>query len=81
MSITFGVTLYSMTNEWLAGEYTLAGMVDEVGRRGIGPGVEVVGFQSFRGSLTGSKRKSSGRSVQRWKGTGSRRHAWGEMRT
>lgn len=49
MSITFGVTLYSMTNEWLAGKYTLAGMVDEVGRRGIGPGVEVVGYQSFRG--------------------------------
>lgn len=49
MSISFGVTLYSMTNEWLAGKYTLPGMVDEVGRRGIGPGIEVVGYQSFRG--------------------------------
>lgn len=49
MSISFGVTLYSMTNEWLSGQYSLAEMVDEVGRRGIGPGVEVVGYQSFRG--------------------------------
>jgi hypothetical protein len=49
MSVTLGVTLYSMTNEWLAGRYTLPGLVDEVGRRGLGPGVEVIGFQSLRG--------------------------------
>jgi hypothetical protein len=49
MSITLGVTLYSMTNEWLAGRYTLPQLVDEVGRRGLGPGVEVIGFQSLRG--------------------------------
>ena len=30
MSITLGVTLYSMTNEWLAGRYTLPELVDEV---------------------------------------------------
>ena len=49
MSLTLGVTLYSMTNEWLSGHYTLPGLVDEVGRRGLGPGVEVIGFQSLRG--------------------------------
>jgi len=49
MSITLGVTLFSMTNEWLAGHYTLPELVDEVGRQGLGPGVEVIGFQSFRG--------------------------------
>jgi hypothetical protein len=49
MSLTLGVTLYSMTNEWLSGRYTLPELVDEVGRRGLGPGVEVIGFQSLRG--------------------------------
>jgi hypothetical protein len=49
MSISLGVTLYSMTNEWLAGRFTLPELVDEVGRRGLGPGVEVIGFQSLRG--------------------------------
>ena len=49
MSIMLGTTLYSMTNEWLAGQYTLGSLIDEVGRRGIGPGVEVIGFQSLRG--------------------------------
>lgn len=49
MSVSLGVTLYSMTNEWLAGRYGLAELVDEVGRRGLGPGVELIGFQSLRG--------------------------------
>jgi hypothetical protein len=49
MSIVLGVTLYSMTNEWLAGRYTLPELVDEVGRRGLGPGLELIGFQSLRG--------------------------------
>jgi hypothetical protein len=49
VSIMLGTTLYSMTNEWLAGQYTLESLIDEVGRRGIGPGVEVIGFQSLRG--------------------------------
>ena len=49
MTIMLGTTLYSMTNEWLAGQYTLGRLIDEVGRRGIGPGVEVIGFQSLRG--------------------------------
>jgi len=49
MSIMLGNTLYSMTNEWLAGRYTLDTLIDEVGRRGLGPGIEVIGFQSLRG--------------------------------
>lgn len=49
MSIELGVTLYSMTNEWLSGEYTLASLVDEVGRRKLGPHVEMIGFQNLRG--------------------------------
>jgi hypothetical protein len=49
MSVKLGVTLYSMTNEWLAGRYTLPELVDEVGRRQLGPGVEIIGFQSLRG--------------------------------
>ena len=49
MSIVLGVTLYSMTNEWLAGRFTLPELVDEVGRRGLGPGLELIGFQSLRG--------------------------------
>ena len=49
MSVKLGVTLYSMTNEWLAGRYTLPELVDEVGKRKLGPGVEIIGFQSLRG--------------------------------
>ncbi|HEY7273884.1 MAG TPA: TIM barrel protein [Actinoplanes sp.] len=49
MSVTLGVTLYSMTNEWLAVRFSLPELVDEVGRRELGPGVEVIGFQSLRG--------------------------------
>lgn len=49
MNITMGVTLFSMTNEWMAGLYSLPGLIDEVGRRKLGPGVELIGFQSLRG--------------------------------
>lgn len=49
MSIKMGVTLFSMTNEWMAGLYDLPQLIDEVGRRRLGPGVELIGFQSLRG--------------------------------
>ena len=49
MTIQLGVTLYSMTNEWLAGKFTLPELIDEVGKRGLGPGMEMIGFQSLRG--------------------------------
>ena len=43
-----GVTLYSFTNEWKQQLYTLEQLVEKVGKLGLGPAVEVVGFQSFR---------------------------------
>ena len=49
MSIQLGLTVYSMTNEWLSGKFTLPQLVDEVGRRKLGPGIEIIGFQSLRG--------------------------------
>lgn len=44
-----GTTLYSFTNEWVTGRYSLTELLEEVAASEIGPGVEVVGFQSFRG--------------------------------
>ena len=46
--ITLGVSLYSFTNEWLLNLYDLDSMVAKVAELGLGPAVEVVGFQSFR---------------------------------
>ena len=49
MSIQLGTTIYSMTNEWLEGKYTLPQLIDEVGKRKLGPGLEMIGFQNLRG--------------------------------
>jgi sugar phosphate isomerase/epimerase len=43
-----GVTLYSFTNEWLTRQYDLPGLMREVARRGLGPNIEIIGFQSFK---------------------------------
>ena len=43
-----GASLYSFTNEWQQRLYSLDQMVAKVAELGLGPGVEVVGFQSFR---------------------------------
>jgi sugar phosphate isomerase/epimerase len=43
-----GTTLYSFTNEWLQGLYTLDQEVEKVAELGLGPAMEVVGFQSIR---------------------------------
>ncbi len=43
-----GVTLFSFTNEWQQKLYTLDEMIAKVAESGIGPGIEIVGFQSFR---------------------------------
>lgn len=48
-SPTLGVTLYSFTNEWVMGRYTLPELLTRIAQEGIGPGVEIVGFQSVRG--------------------------------
>jgi sugar phosphate isomerase/epimerase len=47
--VILGTTLFSLTNEWLSGAWTLDSMLRRVADDGLGPGLEVVGFQSFRG--------------------------------
>ena len=44
-----GSTLYSFTNEWHERRYDFEGLIAEVARRGLGPGLEVIGFSSIRG--------------------------------
>ena len=43
-----GVTLYSFTNEWLTRQFEFDDLCREVARRGMGPNIEVIGFQSFK---------------------------------
>lgn len=43
-----GVTLYSFTNEWLTRQFDLPGLMREVAKRGLGPNIEIIGFQNFR---------------------------------
>jgi sugar phosphate isomerase/epimerase len=42
-------TLFALTNEWLSRQYTFDGLVDKVAELGLGPGLELIGFQSIRG--------------------------------
>lgn len=49
MAPKLGTTLYSFTPEFHARRYDVFGLIDEVGRRGLGPGLEIVGFQSIKG--------------------------------
>ena len=44
-----GVTLYSFTRAFHAREYDLEGLIRKVAADGYGPGLEVIGFSSFRG--------------------------------
>lgn len=48
-NVKLGLTLYSLTNEWVTGQYDLETLIARVADAGIGPGVEIVGFQSIRG--------------------------------
>jgi hypothetical protein len=43
-----GVTLYSFTPDFHAGRYTFADLIVKAAEHGLGPGLEVIGFQSFR---------------------------------
>ena len=43
-----GVTLYSFTNEWLTRQFELDSLLREVAARGLGPNIEIIGFQSFK---------------------------------
>jgi sugar phosphate isomerase/epimerase len=44
-----GTTLYALTNEYLSRRYSFEDLLAQTAARGIGPGLEVVGFQSIRG--------------------------------
>jgi sugar phosphate isomerase/epimerase len=47
--VKLGTTLYSLTPEFHARRYDVFELIDEVGRRDLGPGLEIVGFQSIKG--------------------------------
>lgn len=47
--LKLGSTLYAYSNEFHERKFTFEGLVREVARRNLGPGLEVVGFQSIRG--------------------------------
>ena len=47
-NIKLGVTLYSFTNEWIAGRYDLESLLAKVADLGLGPGVELIGFSTIR---------------------------------
>lgn len=44
-----GVTLYSFTRLFHDRKYDLEGLIQEVAKRKLGPGLEIIGFSSFRG--------------------------------
>jgi hypothetical protein len=44
-----GVTLYSFTRAFHGREYDLEGLIRKVAAEGFGPGLEIIGFSSFRG--------------------------------
>jgi sugar phosphate isomerase/epimerase len=48
MSIELGATLFAFTNEYITRRYSFHDLLREIARRGLGPSLEVVGFQSFR---------------------------------
>src|SRR3954447_1219234 len=43
-----GTTAFSFTNEWLSRKYTLEQLLARVAELGLGPGIELVGFQAWR---------------------------------
>jgi sugar phosphate isomerase/epimerase len=49
MTLKLGTTLYSMTPAFHGRELTFEQLVRKVAAEGLGPGLEVVGFQSIRG--------------------------------
>ncbi|GGI47455.1 sugar phosphate isomerase/epimerase [Agromyces flavus] len=44
-----GVTLYSFTRAFHGREYDLEGLIRKAAAEGFGPGLEIIGFSSFRG--------------------------------
>lgn len=48
MKPRLGVTIYSFTRDFHAGRYTFEDLLVRAAELGLGPGLEVIGFQSFR---------------------------------
>jgi hypothetical protein len=44
-----GVSTFSLTNEWLSRRHTLGSLLERVAEHGLGPGLEVIGHQTWRG--------------------------------
>ena len=49
MKPTVGTTLFSFTDVWRTGSVTLTQLLQRVATLGLGPDLELVGYQSFRG--------------------------------
>ena len=47
-SVRLGTTAFSFTDQWLTGRYTLDGLLRRVAELGLGPGIELIGFQTWR---------------------------------
>jgi hypothetical protein len=47
--VRLGTTAFSFTNEWLARKYTLDQLLARVAELNLGPGIELIGFQAWRG--------------------------------
>ena len=69
--IKLGLTLYSLTSEWAAGWYDLAGLLDVVDAAGIGPGIEIVASQTLPHLSRRSPTSSSATGGTRSTGTAS----------
>ena len=48
MTFDLGATLYAFTNEYLTRSFSFEDLLREIASRELGPGIEVVGFQSIR---------------------------------
>ena len=44
-----GATLYAFTNDFLTKRFSFEELLREISRRNLGPGIEVIGFQSIKG--------------------------------
>ena len=71
-----GVTLYSFTRAFHGREYDLEGLIRKVAAEGYGPGLEVIGFSSFRGFPDRSTTRSPAGSA-----TSSTRSGWSPPRS
>jgi hypothetical protein len=44
-----GVSTFSLTNEWLSRRYTFESLLERIAEAGLGPGLEVIGHQTWPG--------------------------------